>query len=112
MRGAPLGFQFCGNGTALRFNGPADFIEAHQRKGVVIKVFKAGKYSAPHRRLISEKQRLLGNPGWRLLQVFNAPQPWRVMKADSALSPFAVFGGNIFSYKNNLGRPSDEFVLF
>ena len=111
MRRAPLGFQFCGDSATLRFNGPADFIETHQRKGVVVKVFKAGKYSAPHRRLIAKKQRLLGNPGRRLLQVFNAPQPRRVMKADSALSPFAVFGGNIFSNKNNLRRPSDEFVL-
>ena len=105
MSGAPLGFQFCRDSAASRFNGPADFIETDQRKGIVIKVFKAGKYSTPHRRLISEKQRLLGNPGWRLLEVFNTPQPRRVMKADAAFSPFAIFGGNIFSDKNNLGRP-------
>src|SRR3979411_566774 len=107
MRGAPLGFQLCRDSTPLLFDGPADFIETHQRKGVVVKIFKACKYSAPHGRLVTEKQRLLGNPGRRLLQVFNAPQPWRVMKADPALSPFAVFDGNIFSNKNNLGRPSD-----
>ena len=102
MSGAPLGFQLCRDSTPPSFNGPADFIKTHQRKGVVVKVLKAGKYSAPHRRLVSEKQRLLGNAGGRLLQIFNAPQPWRVMKPDSALSPFAVFGGNIFSNKNHL----------
>ena len=111
MSGAPIGFQFCRDGTALRFNGSADFIETHQRKGVMVKVFKAGEYATPDRRLISEKQRLLGNSSWRLLEVFNASQAWRVMKADSALSPFAVFCGNIFRDKNNLGRPSDELVL-
>jgi hypothetical protein len=109
---APLGFQLGRNGTPLRFNGTADFIETHQRKGVVVEVLKARKYSAPDRRLVPEKQRLLCDPGRRLLQVLNAPQPRRVMKADSALSPFAVFGGNVFRNKNNLRRPSDEFVLF
>jgi hypothetical protein len=111
MSGAPLGFQLCRDSTPLLFNGPADFIETYQRKGVVVKIFKAGKYSAPHGRLVTEKQRLLDKPGRRLLQVFNAPQPWRVMKADPTFSPFSILGSNIFSYKNNLGRPSDKFVL-
>ena len=112
MRRAPLGFQLGRDSTPLLFDGPADFIEAHQRKGVMVKVFKAGKYPAPHRRLLSEEQSLFGNPGGRLLQVFNAPQPRRVMKADSALSPIAVLGGNIFRNKNNLRRPSNKLALF
>src|SRR5579864_1978871 len=111
MRRTPLGFQLCSDSTPLLFDGPADFIEAHQCKGVVVKVFKAGKYSTPHRRLLSEEQRLLGNPCRRLLQILDTPKPWRMMKANSALSPFAILGGNIFRNKNNLRRPSDEFVL-
>jgi hypothetical protein len=33
------------------------------------------------------------------------------MKTDAALSPFAVFGGNVFRNKNYLRRLSNEFMF-
>src|SRR5205807_7282328 len=91
MSGASLGFQLGSNGPPALFDGPADFIQAYQCKGIMVQVLKAGKYAAPHGGLISKKQRLLSDPGGRLLHVFNAPQPWRVMKTNSAFSPFSIF---------------------
>src|SRR5437870_13749551 len=44
--------------------------------------------------------------------ILEAFQPWRELKANSALGPFAVFHNHILSDKRDRRRPANELVLF
>ncbi len=43
MGGAAFGFQLFSRGATLCLDGPAHFVEAHQRKGIPIHIFEPGE---------------------------------------------------------------------
>ena len=49
VSGAAFGFKFRRRSAPLRFHRLGHFIEAHQREGIPVDIFEAGKYSAPNR---------------------------------------------------------------
>src|SRR5271157_606889 len=106
-------FQLRRSSVALRFDGPAFLVKAHQRERIPVEILEVGEHSAPDRCVLSVQQRVVKrNRCLGLPLVRDLLQAWRIEKLDSALSPFAKLGYDIIRNKHYLRRPADEPVLF
>src|SRR6266851_1473930 len=110
---AALGFQPPGKGTALRFDSLSHLVEAHQRKGIAVKIPKAGKDAAPNRSVLCAGSRWVRRlRGAHVHLIFEAFQARRELEANSALGPFAVLGNHILGDKGDRHGPANELDLF
>src|SRR6266571_840663 len=103
-----IGFQPVGKGAALCFDGLGHFIEAHQRKGIAVKIPETSKDAAPNRSVLCAGSRWVRRlRGAHVDLIFEAFQPRRELEANSALGPFAVLGNHILSYKSDRHGPAN-----
>ena len=107
-----FGFQLLRGGAPLLFYRLRHLIETDQREGIPVDIFEAGEHSAPNRSLLSKQQRRsVSSLVSRLLLILDAPKAWNVAKANSASSPLAIRGHDIFGDKSNLRRLADQLIF-
>src|SRR5207248_8136661 len=96
-----FGFQLLRGGAPLLVYRLRHLIETDQREGIPVDIFEAGEHSAPNRSLFSKQQRRsVSSLVSRLLLILDAPKAWNVAKANSASSPLAIRGHDIFGDKS------------
>src|SRR5467141_252709 len=113
LDGAAFGFLFVSEGAALLFDGVGHFVEAHQRKGIAVKILETGKDATPDWSVLCAGRRWVRwLRGAHVHLILEALQARRELEANAALVPFAVFGNHILGYKGDVCGLADELVLF
>src|SRR6266567_898524 len=108
-----IGFQPVSKGAALCFDGLGHFIEAHQRKGIAVKIPKTGKDPAPNGGVLCAGRRRVRRLRCAHVHlILEALQAGRELEANSPLGPFAVLGNHILGDKGDRHGPANELELF
>jgi hypothetical protein len=104
---ATLGFQLYRSRAALRLDGSALLVEADQCEHVSVEIFEVCEHPTP-KWLLAGCCRVVSRC---LPLVLDAFQARRILKPNSAPTPFVKLGGNILSDKDDLGVPANEHTF-